>query len=143
LKINDYLDVLEITLNKLTHTIDVDIMPGEFDISSAVMPQQPLNKAMFPNLIYPDRVNFVTNPHQFVINGIKFLGTAGQNIKDVRMYADKHIYPIDIMQTNLEINHICPTTPDTLRCYSFTENDPFIVSDAPHVYFCGNQPIYQ
>jgi DNA polymerase delta subunit 2 len=58
------------------------------------------------------------------------------------MYADKHIYPINIMENNLEINHICPTTPDTLRSYSFTENDPFIVSDAPHVYFCGNQPIY-
>ena len=25
---------------------------------------------------------------------------------------------------------------------SFTESDPFIVHDAPHVYFAGNQPTY-
>ena len=37
-KINDFLDSLEQTLNKLSTFIDVDIMPGEFDISTAVMP---------------------------------------------------------------------------------------------------------
>ena len=38
-KINQHLDTLEITLNKLTKYIDVDIMPGEFDISTAQLPQ--------------------------------------------------------------------------------------------------------
>lgn len=113
-------------------------MPGEFDISTAVMPQQPLSSAMFPNLLHPERLNFVSNPHQFNINGIRFLGTAGQNIKDIRMFADKHIYPIDIMEFNLRTHHICPTCPDTLRSFPFREYDPFIVADAPHVYFCGN-----
>lgn len=27
-----------------------------------------------------------------------------------------------------------------LDCYPFFEKDPFIVVEAPHVYFVGNQP---
>lgn len=88
-KINDHLDTLEVVLNKLSSFIDVDIMPGEFDISTAMLPQQALNRGMFPNLLKKERVNFVTNPHQFVINGVRFLGTSGQNIKDIRMFADR------------------------------------------------------
>jgi DNA polymerase delta subunit 2 len=86
----------------------------------------------------PQNINFVTNPHAFYINGIKFLGTSGQNIKDIRMFCDQHREPVDVMEHTLQIRHICPTSPDTLRAYSFTESDPFIVDDAPHVYFAGN-----
>ena len=28
-------------------------------------------------------------------------------------------------------------------CYPFTEEDPFIIESAPHVYFTANQPSYQ
>lgn len=58
------------------------------------------------------------------------------------MFADKHREPVDILEHTLRIRHICPTSPDTLRTYSFTENDPFVVGEAPHVYFAGNQPVY-
>ena len=136
------MDQLELIINKISSVIDVDLMPGEFDISSAVMPQQPLNKALFPMLVAPTKVNFVTNPHQFNINGIRFLGTSGQNIKDIRMFSDGWKDPVDILEHSLMIRHTCPTSPDTLRSYSFTESDPFIISDAPHVYFAGNQPLF-
>lgn len=70
------------------------------------------------------------------------MGTAGQNIKDIRMFSEDWKDPVDILEHSLMIRHSCPTSPDTLRSYSFTESDPFIISDAPHVYFAGNQPIY-
>mmetsp|Transcript_39097 Transcript_39097/g.59627 ORF Transcript_39097/g.59627 Transcript_39097/m.59627 type:complete len:133 (+) Transcript_39097:1110-1508(+) len=117
-------------------------MPGEFDLSNANIPQQPLNPAMFPDLKNVNRLNFTTNPHQFSINGIRFLGTSGQNVKDVRMFAEAHKNPVDILEHTLNLQHMCPTSPDTLRSYSFCENDPFIIGEAPHVYFAGNQPIY-
>ena len=54
------------------------------------------------------------------------------------MFAENHKNPVDIMEVNLAQRHVCPTCPDTLRSYSITKYDPFIVHSAPHVYFCGN-----
>ncbi len=36
--------------------------------------------------------------------------------------------------------HMAPTAPDTLTCYPFGDDDPFLMRAAPHVYFAGNQP---
>jgi DNA polymerase delta subunit 2 len=97
---------------------------------------------MFPNLLKPERLNFVTNPHEFCINGVRFLGTDGNNVKDIRMFAENHRNPVEIMEHMLQCRHICPTSPDTLRSYPFTTTDPFIIKSAPHVFFAGNQPVY-
>lgn len=47
-----------------------------------------------------------------------------------------------MLEATLQWRHIAPTAPDTLTCYPFTDDDPFIVTDCPHVYFVGNQPEY-
>jgi DNA polymerase delta subunit 2 len=38
----------------------------------------------------------------------------------------------------LEMRHLCPTAPDTLRAYPQLDDDPFVIEEAPHVYFAGN-----
>ena len=45
-----------------------------------------------------------------------------------------------MMQDNLRQRHLCctSTAPDTLACFPFVSNDPFILSECPHVYFAGN-----
>lgn len=43
------------------------------------------------------------------------------------------------MEYTLRWQHCAPTAPDTLCCYPFYEKDPFVISEAPHVYFVGNQ----
>lgn len=47
--------------------------------------------------------------------------------------------PIEVMSTLLECRHICPTAPSTLKTYPFQVTDPFILKEAPNVYFVGNQ----
>ena len=37
---------------------------------------------------------------------------------------------------------VAPTAPDTLGCYPYQEKDPFVLSEAPHLYVVGNQPAY-
>jgi DNA polymerase delta subunit 2 len=39
----------------------------------------------------------------------------------------------------LSWRHVAPTAPDTLGCYAFMEEDPFVILDCPHVFYAGNQ----
>ena len=46
---------------------------------------------------------------------------------------------LNIMENNLIQRHVCPTAPDTLPCHPFTDKEPFIIDECPHLYFTGNQ----
>ena len=46
------------------------------------------------------------------------------------------------MEQTLQMNHIFPTCPDTLRSYPFVNEDPFITQEVPHLYFAANQYTY-
>ena len=83
----------------------------------------------------------VTNPHEFELDGISFLGTSGQNIDDIYKYSIEE-NRLALLQRVLEWGHMVPTAPDTLTCYPLSDNDPFILQSAPHVFFVGNQPSY-
>lgn len=111
-------------------------MPGENDISGAFMPQQPLNKMMFPKLLENQQVHFCTNPHKFSLNGLMFLGTSGQNIKDIcRFKSMDGKSEVDVLYETLEMRHLAPTCPDTLRSYPFESEDPLIIREGLNVYF--------
>ena len=46
------------------------------------------------------------------------------------------------MQKCLEWAHVAPTSPDTLGCYPYTEEDPHILTSLPDIFIAGNQPQY-
>ncbi|EDV27358.1 DNA polymerase delta subunit 2 [Trichoplax sp. H2] len=130
---------LDEILTQLCSCIPVDIMPGEFDPSNHIMPQQPLHPCMFPKGFQFSSLKSVTNPYEFSVDGVRFLGTSGQNIDDIYRYSyfeDR----LEICEQCLRWGHISPTAPDTLACYPYYEKDPFILESCPHVYFVGNQP---
>ena len=83
----------------------------------------------------------VTNPYECEIDGISFLGTSGQNVRDIQLYTNM-TEGVKTAETTLKCGHIAPTCPDTLACYPYDEEDPFILRDCPHVYFVGNQKKY-
>lgn len=83
----------------------------------------------------------VTNPHEFEVDGISFLGTSGQNIDDIYKYSVEE-NRLMLLQRVLDWGHLVPTAPDTLTCYPLSDSDPFILKSAPHVFFVGNQPCY-
>lgn len=88
------------------------------------------------------QLHSVTNPYSFELNDVKFLGTSGQFIDDIRRVTNLDD-PIDLMKLTMEAGHLGPTCPDTLACYPFYGNDPFILNELPHVFFNGNQAIYK
>lgn len=82
-------------LLQLTSKLDVDLMPGEFDPSNMMLPQQPLHYAMFAKS--HSKLHSVTNPYRFEMNDVCFLGTSGQFIDDIRRVTSLDD-PIDLMK---------------------------------------------
>jgi len=127
-------------MSQILPLISVDIMPGEFDLSSHILPQKPLHPCLFPSSrkYLGTTLKLVSNPYQCKVNGINILGTSGQNINNMASFS-KHSANIDILLDTLRCQHISPTAPDTLGCFPFIEKDPFIIDQCPHIYYCGNQ----
>ncbi|EMR10955.1 hypothetical protein PNEG_01100 [Pneumocystis murina B123] len=132
--------MLDTFLSNICITTSIILMPGESDPSNVLLPQQPIHFSMFPNAKhhFGSTLTICTNPAWMEIDGIKFFGSSGQTINDIHKYTNK-IDKLTIMEYTLRWQHCAPTAPDTLWCYPFSEKDPFIMSEAPHVYFLGNQ----
>lgn len=133
---------LDKVLTQLVSNVPVDVMPGEFDPTNGILPQQPLHRCMFPTAnVYPT-LNCVTNPYEADVAGFRIIGTSGQPVTDIYQFTTNEDR-LEILKETLRTGHIAPTAPDTLACYPFLKEDPFILSEMPHIYFAGNQPKFQ
>ncbi|XP_026176749.1 DNA polymerase delta subunit 2 [Mastacembelus armatus] len=134
--------LLDELLLQLVASVSVDVMPGQYDPTNYTLPQQPLHKCMFPlSSVYPT-LQLVSNPYQANIDGVRFLGTSGQNVCDIQRYSSMESH-LEILEETLRLRHLAPTAPDTLGCYPFYQKDPFILEECPHVYFSGNAPTFE
>ncbi|MQL91987.1 hypothetical protein Taro_024600 [Colocasia esculenta] len=141
-KIFEPIKELDISLTQLVVAMPVDIMPGTNDPANFSLPQQPLNRCLFPGASTYNTFVSCTNPHSFELDNVQFLGTSGQNIDDLGKYSDAKD-KLEFMERTLRWRHLAPTAPNTLGCYPFTDRDPFLIESCPHVYFCGNQDKYE
>lgn len=138
----DAMRLLDDLLLQLVSSVPVDVMPGQFDPTNYTLPQQPLHRCMLPlSSVYPT-LQLVPNPYQADIDGVRFLGTSGQNILDIQKYSSLNSH-LEILEETLHLRHLAPTAPDTLGCYPFYQKDPFILQECPHVYFSGNAPSFE
>lgn len=108
------LKLLDDFVSNMSKTVEVDLMPGEFDPSNHMLPQQPFHHCMFPKSATNRCFNGVPNPYQFEIEGRLILGTSGQNVDDIRKYTTTED-PIECLKNSLKWSHIAPTCPDTVR----------------------------
>ena len=88
-----------------------------------------------------------TNPHDFTIGGVDFLGTAGQNVSNLRRTrtssrasraakkAKGGEEALDPDGGYRSVAARAPSAPDTLACYPYKDRDPFFIERSPHVYF--------
>ncbi|CAA0837481.1 DNA polymerase delta small subunit [Striga hermonthica] len=141
-KLSEPIKELDILLTQVAAGMPLDIMPGTNDPANFSMPQQPLNRCLFPGSAAYNTFRSCTNPHSFELDNIRFLGTSGQNIDDLAKYSDAKC-KLEFLERTLRWRHIAPTAPNTLGCYPFTDRDPFFLENCPHVYFVGNQDKYE
>ncbi|PON45330.1 DNA polymerase delta/II small subunit family [Trema orientale] len=140
-RLSEPIKELDILLTQIAAGLPLDIMPGADDPANFSLPQQPLNRCLFPGSSAYSTFRSCTNPHCFDLDNIRFLGTSGQNIDDLEKYSDAKD-KLEFMERTLKWRHLAPTTPNTLGCYPFTDMDPFLIESCPHVYFVGNQEKY-
>eukprot|EP00730_Choanoeca_flexa_P000860 TRINITY_DN10369_c0_g1_i2.p1 TRINITY_DN10369_c0_g1~~TRINITY_DN10369_c0_g1_i2.p1 ORF type:complete len:498 (+),score=85.91 TRINITY_DN10369_c0_g1_i2:29-1495(+) len=140
----EHMREVDLILSQLACNVPVDLMPGEHDPSNKIIPQQPLHPCMFPLAAKYDSLKGVTNPCDFGVDGVRFLGTSGQNVDDVYRYTTSESR-ISILQNILEWGHLFPTAPDTTCIFPYTHEhrDPFVIADTPNVFFAGNQPTFE
>ncbi|CAH0388289.1 unnamed protein product [Bemisia tabaci] len=133
---------LDDILNQLSTSVDVELMPGAFDPTNNSLPQQPLHFCMFPKASKNITFHGATNPHMFELGSRLVVGTSGQSVADITAFS-KIEDPLVALEKTLEWGHLMPTAPDTLACYPFYKEDPFIMNNKPDIYFVGNQDSFQ
>ncbi|GKC72199.1 DNA polymerase delta small subunit [Tanacetum coccineum] len=140
-KLSEPIKELDMFLTQIAAGIPIDIMAGYNDPANFALPQQPLNRCLFPGSSSYNTFRSCTNPHLFDVDNVRFLGTSGQNIDDLGKYS-KAEDTLEFLERTLRWRHLAPTAPNTLGCYPFTDRDPFFIESCPHVYFVGNQDKY-
>ncbi|KAK8979718.1 hypothetical protein V6N11_027753 [Hibiscus sabdariffa] len=68
---------LDIQLTQIAANLPLDIMPGSSDPANFFLPQQSLNRCLFPGSATYNTFRSCTNPHCFELDNIRFLGTSG------------------------------------------------------------------
>lgn len=131
---------LDLLLTQLAASVQVDLMCGDSDPSNYTLPQQPLHACLFPSTRTYSTFKSHSNPCVIEAGETRLLGTSGQNINDMSLYAEGT--RMEHLTHTLEWRIMAPTAPDTLPCYPFQKTDPFFINDCPHVYFAGNQPSF-
>ena len=139
---------LDLFLATILPSMPVTLIPGEADPVNVSLPQQPFHGALLPRsrayAATPSSgeigwFDTVTNPWDGDLDGWRFMGTGGQPVDDMFKYVDGDDR-IEMMEHLLRWRLGAPTAPDTLWCYPFQDDDPFVMGECPHVYFVGNQP---
>lgn len=123
-------------------SVNVDIMPGEFDPANFMLPQQPLHHIMFPLSAPCGAFQSVPNPYECKIEDRLILGTSGQNVSNVQNYSKINDH-LEALRSIYVWGHLAPTSPDTLSCYPYYERDPFVIKTCPHILFVGNTKDFQ
>ncbi|KPA79612.1 putative DNA polymerase delta subunit 2 [Leptomonas pyrrhocoris] len=158
---------LDVVLERVVSSVEVEMMPGDNDMSDAFQPQQPLHPVLLPKAARHSTLRLVSNPFCFtalppacawksgaeegsdkkkhrseVSDGVNVFVTSGQNINDV---ARESRFPtrLDTMSLVIESGCACPTAPNTLFSYPFCKRDPFLFERTPHCMVACDQPRFE
>ena len=135
--LSDFLSLADVFFASLASVVPVVVLPGETDPSNFALPQQPIHSAIFGRAKTYMNLHPTTNPARFDIDGVKFLGSSGQGVREIQWYTECGV--LESLQLSLASRLLAPTAPDTLACYPVAgEVDPLVIQEAVDVFFAGN-----
>nr|CCC89622.1 unnamed protein product [Trypanosoma congolense IL3000] len=152
---------LDKVLKRIVCSVEVELMPGDNDMTNAFHPQQPMHPLLLSESARCSSMRLVTNPYEFVAlssdeSGVDasdgtnttskgetlFFVSSGSNIHCVSRETNINSR-LDAMSFVLRSGCACPTAPNTLFSYPFKDVDPFVFPQAPHCFVCCDQPEWQ
>ena len=74
---------LDDLMAQLAGSVEVDLMPGEYDPTTFTLPQQPMHRCLLPTASRYKTMNCVTNPYELSVDGVRVLGSSGQPVQDI------------------------------------------------------------
>lgn len=120
--------------------VRIDVVPGEFDPTTANWPQRPLHPSLLPRATFNySTIHCAPNPMAAQYGERRWVATDGRNIRDLMANADKEMTELQALQLSLRARHICPTGPDSVPTIPHAESDPMALTkeDSFDVYLCG------
>lgn len=133
-------------------SIDIHIFPNLNDPTSKLLPQDPIDRRLFPY------THNHPNPAFFRFRNKDFIVTPGLEIRDFRRYNE--CTPLDAMKSILRLRYVYPTAPDTLKSIPFSDNnkladntaqcnkeyetntDPFFIKNTCDFYVTGGDEFF-
>lgn len=135
-------EMLDEFLSQLAQHVPVDVMPGQNDPTSILMPQQPIHHSLLPkSRIAKNKVTCTPNPYKAKVGDILIVGTAGRVVRSIQELSSLND-ATGILEKCLTWRHLAPTAPDSVYAFPFQDNDPFVINERPHVFFTGNQEAF-
>lgn len=129
-------------LYELAAYVPVDVMPGQNDPTSILMPQQPIHHSLLPKSKRAEhKVTCTPNPYKAKIGNILLAGTSGRVVRSIQELSCLND-STGILEKSLIWRHYAPNAPDSVYAYPFQDRDPFVMNERPHVYFTGNQEAF-
>lgn len=129
-------------LAELSGSMNVELMPGQFDPTNYLMPQQPVHFRLFPKTMVNKSFNSGPNPHKFQLENLLITGSTGEPVLDVGRYSNL-TDPLEALEATFFWGHIAPTAPDSLGAYPYYEEDPFVLEEQPDIFFSSNHDEFQ
>lgn len=137
--VDKHINDMDIFISSISSAVHVDLMPGDKDPSDVNLPQQPLPSVFFKKARNLNSFQCVTNPYIFSVDNVNICCMSGEPVNNICAYSKNG--NIESLQLIAKSRILSPTSPDTLGCYPFTENDPFCLCDDktyPHIFVSGN-----
>ncbi|VEU21666.1 DEKNAAC102614 [Brettanomyces naardenensis] len=159
---SESLKMLDRWISDLLVSIPVTILPGETDPAEIEFPKPPLHRSLFYHSSRRSNFERLSNPAWLEINGVRILATSGENVNDIFKYLIPNIHVeigdgidsplrkevlhdsrLKLLESTILWQNVAPTAPDTMCCYPYSGEDPFSLTETPHVYVVGNQPKFE
>ncbi|KAH8833572.1 DNA polymerase alpha/epsilon subunit B-domain-containing protein [Flagelloscypha sp. PMI_526] len=145
------LNTLTSCLQEVARSLPVHVLPGGIDLAGGTLPQQAWPKGMFGPMISDiPAFSTETNPTYLTVETTRedrpvvsrrLLLNSGQPLNDMASYfPTPPITRLGLLEATLRWRHVAPTAPDTLYCFPYTHEDPFIMDSTPDLYIVGGQP---